>query len=144
VACTPASGSLFPVGTTTVTCTATDAAGNVSGGTFFVTVHLVSADWGGQSGPLTVKAGRPVHLAAQAIVDGVPVGGTGSFVVTDCSGGSPEMAVDATWQEGSARWSAKLETDALALGCHRVTLVLDGVAFGSFDLLVEPRGKPSA
>ncbi|MFJ3709966.1 HYR domain-containing protein [Streptomyces sp. NPDC090053] len=28
VSCTPASGSLFPVGVTTVTCTATDAAGN--------------------------------------------------------------------------------------------------------------------
>lgn len=28
VTCTPASGSLFPVGTTTVTCSATDAAGN--------------------------------------------------------------------------------------------------------------------
>ncbi len=28
VSCAPASGSLFPVGTTTVTCTATDAAGN--------------------------------------------------------------------------------------------------------------------
>jgi hypothetical protein len=36
--CTPASGSLFPVGDTTVTCTATDAAGNKRTGTFVVTV----------------------------------------------------------------------------------------------------------
>src|SRR6185295_10220133 len=28
VACSPASGSCFPIGTTTVTCTATDASGN--------------------------------------------------------------------------------------------------------------------
>ena len=36
--CTPASGSNFTVGTTTVTCTATDAAGNVGSASFTVTV----------------------------------------------------------------------------------------------------------
>lgn len=36
--CSPASGSAFPVGTTTVTCTATDAAGNTASCTFTVTV----------------------------------------------------------------------------------------------------------
>jgi hypothetical protein len=38
VVCSPASGSLFPVGTTMVTCTATDACGNESTSTFDVTV----------------------------------------------------------------------------------------------------------
>jgi hypothetical protein len=36
--CTPPSGSTFPVGTTTVTCTATDAAGNTGSASFTVTV----------------------------------------------------------------------------------------------------------
>ena len=36
--CVPASGASFPVGTTTVTCTATDAAGNLGQGSFDVTV----------------------------------------------------------------------------------------------------------
>ncbi len=36
--CVPASGSTFPLGNTTVTCTATDKAGNVSTGTFVVSV----------------------------------------------------------------------------------------------------------
>jgi len=36
--CTPASGSVFPYGTTTVNCTATDAAGNTASGSFNVTV----------------------------------------------------------------------------------------------------------
>jgi hypothetical protein len=36
--CTPASGSTFALGTSTVTCTATDGAGNASSGTFTVTV----------------------------------------------------------------------------------------------------------
>jgi hypothetical protein len=39
VTCTPASGSFFPIGTTTVTCTATDAAGNTAQCSFTVTVN---------------------------------------------------------------------------------------------------------
>lgn len=38
VSCDPASGSLFPIGTTVVLCTATDAAGNSTSDTFNVTV----------------------------------------------------------------------------------------------------------
>jgi HYR domain len=38
VSCSPASGSLFPIGDTTVTCTATDASGNQSSGSFTVRV----------------------------------------------------------------------------------------------------------
>jgi hypothetical protein len=38
VTCTPASGSTFPIGTTTVNCEATDAAGNTSTKEFTVTV----------------------------------------------------------------------------------------------------------
>jgi HYR domain len=36
--CTPSSGSFFPVGTTPVTCTATDASGNIAQCTFNITV----------------------------------------------------------------------------------------------------------
>jgi hypothetical protein len=38
VSCSPASGSVFPLGLTTVTCTASDKAGNTSSTTFSVTV----------------------------------------------------------------------------------------------------------
>ena len=37
--CSPSSGSTFPVGVTTVTCTASDAAGNEGTGTITVTVN---------------------------------------------------------------------------------------------------------
>jgi len=48
VECTPASGSVFPLGTTTVTCTATDASGNESPETTFdVTVQVTSATFDG-------------------------------------------------------------------------------------------------
>ena len=39
VECEPSSGSTFPLGTTTVSCAATDASGNVSGDHFLVTVE---------------------------------------------------------------------------------------------------------
>ena len=39
VTCTPASGSTFPLGITTVTCTATDEAGNIGEGTFTIEVQ---------------------------------------------------------------------------------------------------------
>jgi TolB protein len=41
VSCTPSSGSTFPIGTTTVSCTATDRAGNTSTGFIVVTVKGV-------------------------------------------------------------------------------------------------------
>jgi len=37
--CSPASGAIFPIGTTMVTCTATDSGGNHSSGSFAVTVN---------------------------------------------------------------------------------------------------------
>ncbi len=42
VVCAPASGSAFPVGQTTVSCSATDTAGNTANGTFKVTVRDVT------------------------------------------------------------------------------------------------------
>jgi TolB protein len=43
LSCLPASGSLFPIGTRTVNCTATDDAGNSASGSFTVTVHGAGA-----------------------------------------------------------------------------------------------------
>jgi hypothetical protein len=40
--CTPASGSTFPLGTTTVTCSATDKAGNTASGSFTVSVTVTT------------------------------------------------------------------------------------------------------
>jgi hypothetical protein len=51
VSCTPASGTKFALGTTAVTCTATDANGNASApATFDVTVRYAAQTTGGVSG----------------------------------------------------------------------------------------------
>ncbi len=52
----PASGSTFPVGTTTVTVTATDSVGNIASGTFTVTV-TGTVGLTVQPSPLTVASG---------------------------------------------------------------------------------------
>src|SRR5580704_1986140 len=45
VICTPASGSVFGIGTTLVSCTATDSSGNVASCTFNVTVAMDPASF---------------------------------------------------------------------------------------------------
>jgi hypothetical protein len=65
VKCTPPSGSIFPLGATTVNCTATDAAGNKSTGKFVVKVTVA---WTGllapvnQDGSSRFPLGLPIAL----------------------------------------------------------------------------------
>jgi len=64
--CTPASGSTFPIGTTIVTCTASDAAGNVGKATFIVTVQ--------QSQTTTITSST--DKSSYSIGDSIVVSGT--------------------------------------------------------------------
>jgi hypothetical protein len=78
--CAQVSGSLFPVGTTTVTCTSTDAHGNTGSASFNVTVVDTSAPtFTSVSGNLAAEAtsalGAAVSYAAATaadVVDGSP------------------------------------------------------------------------
>jgi probable HAF family extracellular repeat protein len=58
VECSPASGTVFPVGNTTVTCTATDASGNHASASFVVTVDPIP----GQSPPANDMFANPQPL----------------------------------------------------------------------------------
>ncbi len=80
VACLPASGSTFAVGSTTVTCTATDASGNTATGSFAVRVTYVppvtaSAVWheplSSDGGTFSANRGRTVPVKVSLAVDGV-------------------------------------------------------------------------
>src|SRR5207253_1685249 len=59
LSCSPPSGSTFPLGTTTVTCTASDAANNTSSGSFSVTVHDTTPPVVTVPGSSTVEATGP-------------------------------------------------------------------------------------
>jgi len=116
--CSPASGSTFPLGTTSVTCSATDVAGNTGSASFNVTVVdttppvvTVPADITAEA---TGPSGAAVSFSASAsdIVDGAltptcsPASGStfplGTTSVT-CS------ATDAAGNTGSASFNVKVQ-----------------------------------
>jgi hypothetical protein len=116
VSCTPASGSTFPVGTTTVQCSATDAAGNTSIGSFTVTVRdgvsptvsvalspaTPTGDRGWYSAPVTVTvtAADSVGLASvRYTLDGTSAAYDGPFQVGD---GMHTIAATATDRSGNS------------------------------------------
>jgi hypothetical protein len=76
LACTPPSGSTFPIGTTTVICTATDDNGATTTASFAVTVTAQPTP--PASGPLTVipnpvAAGASATITADGFDPGEPV-----------------------------------------------------------------------
>ncbi|MFA5910611.1 MAG: HYR domain-containing protein [Vicinamibacterales bacterium] len=64
VSCTPASGSTFAIGTTTVTCSATDAHGNIGSASFTVTVSDTVAPVVTVPANLTLAATSPAGAVA--------------------------------------------------------------------------------
>ncbi len=76
ISCTPPSGSIFPPGTTTVTCTASDPAGNMTSGSFTVTVMiLTTTSLASSINPVAV--GQSVTYTAT--VSPTPTGGSVGF-----------------------------------------------------------------
>ncbi len=146
VSCTPPSGSWFGVGSTTVSCSAVDEAGNAATTSFVVTVHLVRSSWESPvlGGRVDATRGRTVPIKVQASMDGTALrgaDGSGRLLVTSCGSSEPEAVVAATWQAGPGRWMAGLDTSGLGIGCHVVTLQVGGHEVGSIRLDVT---EPSA
>lgn len=143
VACVPASGSLFSVGTTTVTCTARDASGNLAQAAFDVSVslrRLVSVSWAepvGGAASMTVNHGRTLPLKATIAVSGDgPVSAPQLRLerLDACGGSVVEVRSGGALDPDGGRWTSNLDTTPLALGCWRVSVVVDGTAGGSFEL----------
>jgi hypothetical protein len=136
--CSPASGSTFAVGTATVTCTATDAAGNAASGTFTVTVQQQ------QYGFINVKnlpppAGTKVNLGssvplswrwtlggvAVATADALPlITITGPTGVTTTF--TPESPGNSTFQytSSSFTWQFNWQTKGLVVGTYSVSVTI--------------------
>ncbi|SFS09377.1 Ig-like domain (group 3) [Microbacterium sp. cf046] len=117
VTCGPASGSTFPIGTSTVSCSATDTVGNVGSGSFTVTVKDTTAPAVGAMTNLQFEAAGALTTAtwtnptATDAVDGtlsstcLPASGSGfpvgSTTVT-CS------ATDAHGNTGTSTFTVKI------------------------------------
>jgi hypothetical protein len=140
VSCSPDSGSTFPIGATTVRCSATDDAGNTASATFRVSETLdqqtavYTVQWSEPitDGQLDANQGRSVPLKLKLFVNGVErTSGNAALAVTPCGGGTP-FVVPFVYNGG--RWTAKFDTAPLDPGCYVATAMLDGHAAGSFAL----------
>ncbi|MFE1268271.1 HYR domain-containing protein [Streptomyces sp. NPDC058758] len=105
-ACTPAPGSLFPVGTTTVTCTATDGAGNTGTDTavFRVLPPLTPPPGTDPPGPVPPAAdvAVSVSLSPSRAYTGRPV--TARYTFTNAGPDTAQRVVlTAAWPSGAGR-----------------------------------------
>ena len=152
VTCNPVSGSTFPIGTTTVACSATDTAGNIASGSFTVTVQDTTPPViSGMPANINTKTTDPsgkivtyVNPTANDAVDGdievncIPVSGSifpiGTTVVT-CS------ASDSAGNTSNKSFNIKVE---LATGTIKVVKDLhSNLSFdsGRFNLLIDETVK---
>jgi HYR domain len=140
VSCSPRSGSTFPVGTTSVRCSASDAAGNTATATFRVTVTLeqdttvYDVQWGEPitDGTLVANQGRTVPLKFRLFIDGVErTTGTAVLSVVPCGGGT---ALIVPLSFGGGRWMGHLDTSSLNPGCYVATALIDGQTAGTFTI----------
>jgi HYR domain len=141
VGCLPASGSTFAVGTTDVTCTATDSSGNASKGSFsvevtFVSPHTGSAIWlepVGDGETFAANHSRTIPVKVRLFVDGVEQStGDVHLTMTPCGGDS--VAQDLTMSFSGGRWNASIDTSTLPGACYSVAATIDGLRAGSFRL----------
>jgi hypothetical protein len=141
VGCLPASGTHIGLGTTKVTCTATDASKNSAKASFDVSVtyvapHTASAVWGepvaGLGTVFSANRGRTVPVKVELSIDGsVRTSGDARLAVTPCGGGD---AVTMALSFSGGRWNASLDTTTLVGTCHTVSASINGLQAGSFRL----------
>jgi hypothetical protein len=129
VSCTPASGALFPLGNTTVNCTATDASGNVATGSFLVRV-LVS--FGGFLPPIANNGSSVFYRPAPVLVRfGLA---DGSFNVFDLPARLFVARVDAAGHVGPEQPAVGLPP---VLGDNFVFVGLPLLLVREYDLLMD-------
>jgi hypothetical protein len=82
VVCNPPSGSCFPTGTTTVTCTATDASGNTSTCSFTVTTFDTALQ--DDSNPNTILLWNSLTGQYRFCCNGITFTGVGTSIIKGC------------------------------------------------------------
>ncbi len=158
VACAPASGGLFPVGTTTVTCTATDASGNAASASFDVivsrqTVRRLRAVFlhpldreilllrGEETVPVRLAVLGGHELLGPAAIDAPTLRVEG--LVSCERGAATQVTTDAgpfAWSHGT--WHLRLAAGELGVGCWRLTAMVDGASPASVTVRVEDHHWP--
>jgi hypothetical protein len=138
VTCSPQSGSFFPVGTTTVNCSARDASGNVASGSFRVNVFaplafgvnisgqgMVTSKTGVATVSGTVSCSRAIHTTVsgtvkQLVANKAYVSGTFSLQV-DCTAPTTSWSATLTGDNGkftSGSANVTVAANGCELSCH--------------------------
>ena len=154
VTCAPASGATFPLGTTTVACSATDTAGNTGAGSFTVTVQDTTAPVVGSmsnlgfeaSGPLTIVtwtgpaatdavSGSPAVSCSPPSGTGFPVGETTvTCSASDAAGNTGSRSFMVTIADtGAPVLVVPEDITAEATGPAGAVVVFDASAFDLVD-----------
>jgi len=136
VTCNPASGSLFPLGTTTVTCTATDKAGNTSHTSFTLAVAyswVRCAD--GLSNGGHYRLGQKIQILFRMTGDSAPTTDANAHVWVAQLSGQNQITSNAAnqltsttsgntfgYQGSSQTYAFNLDTTLLTPGTWQVTL----------------------
>ncbi|TAN35432.1 HYR domain-containing protein [Patescibacteria group bacterium] len=121
--CAPPAGSTFPIGTITVTCSATDAAGNTASGSFQITVTVA----------LTI-APTPLHGSITSSVGSINCGTSGSACTAAFGGGATvtlSRAADSGYVFGG--WTGACSAQGLAATCT-LTMDADKTVGATFNL----------
>jgi hypothetical protein len=160
VGCSPESGSAFDLGTTTVTCTATDASGNESSGTFRVTVAVqaptLTGTWGkpldSAVPALSGRSGRTIPLKLSVAAGGRSQGpsdiGAPTLLVQSLAACATNADVTGmrpggtfSWSNGD--WQLNLDTNGLA-GCVRLVARVSGETVGTAIVQLAADGQSPA
>jgi hypothetical protein len=138
VTCSPASGSTFPLGTTTVTCTATDHAGNGASASFTVSVGY---SWSGILQPINADGSSVFRRGST-----VPV----KFRLTGASGAITDAVARLSYQFVNGNAGAVNEAASTSQattgnlfrydpssGLYIFNWSTTGLAVGTYDLLID-------
>jgi hypothetical protein len=153
VVCAPGSGDHFAVGTTPVTCTATDSSGRQASGSFRVTVvydppppptATASAVWlepiAGSGSTFIANRGRTIPVKVRLFVDDRERSTGDALLRSTACGATTGVDLPLTWSGG--RWNVSLDTSRYPSSCYTVGAWIDGLDAGSFTL--ELRGDAAA
>lgn len=144
VSCTPASGSVFALGSTTVTCSAVDAAGNSATSSFEITVTdttapVISGTPAGATVEATSAAGAAVTFAAPTALDLVD----GAATVT-CSPASGDVLAVGTTTVTCTATDAAGNSSHTSFDAHVVDTTAPVLAGVPSDLTVEATSAAGA
>ena len=131
VTCKPASGTTFPLGTTTVTCSATDKSSNVGKASFKVNVTF---SWSGFQPPINAngsssfKKGTSVSVKFKLTGASAPITDLAAKLYVAKGGTNPALKGTFTYSRTDKTYCFNLATSAMTTGSWQLRIDMgDGV-----------------